>query len=243
MPKPSRVVINIGRRGVFGGLFGNPVVETKVSEQYRHHFRKLLRTNPEQIRWLREQLAKGAIMQCPGCGVGSPTCHGRIIEQELEASKPRLLPISVYTDGSASYKSGDGAWAFVAVMGEEKAELFGYEANTTISVMELSGIAKALEWLPFADVPIRIFCDSQYAVNVFNVWAQQWEENNWMAGMGRKPAHHKLIKKAYEQLKRHRERRSVSIAWLPGHRKHPHNERADELAGYARKSKETNWTI
>lgn len=182
-------------------------------------------------------------MQCPGCGVGSPTCHGRIIEQELEATKPKVLPISVYTDGSASYKSGEGGWAFVAICGDETAELYGYEAKTTISVMELGAIAKALEWLPLADSPIRIFCDSQYAVNVFNVWAQQWADNNWMAGAGRPPAHHKLIKSAFTTLCKHRARRSVSIAWIPGHRKHTHNERADELAGYARKSKQSNWAI
>lgn len=183
-------------------------------------------------------------MQCPGCGVGSKTCHGRIIEEELATSKTvKIAPISVYTDGSASYKSGDGGWSFVALSGDNVAELYGYAEKTTISVMELSGIAKALEWLPLHDTPIRIFCDSQYAVNVFNVWAQGWAENNWVSGAGKPPAHYKLIKAAYALLEKHRAKRSVTIAWLPGHRKHRYNERADELAGYARKSKETNWSI
>lgn len=76
--------INIGRTGVFNGLFGNPVKEKKVSEQYREHFRKVMAENPEKIEWLKTQLVCGKVMFCPGCGVGSPTCHGRIIEQEID---------------------------------------------------------------------------------------------------------------------------------------------------------------
>lgn len=82
-----REVINIGRNGVFGGLFGNPVREKKVSEQYRTHFRYIMAKYPEQTQWLRQQLKSGAILHCPGCGVNSPTCHGRIIEQEIHAEQ------------------------------------------------------------------------------------------------------------------------------------------------------------
>lgn len=75
--------INVGRNGVFGGLFGNPKREKKVTEQYRTHFQKVMRENIGYTRWLKRQIDNGAELYCPGCGVGSPTCHARIIEQEL----------------------------------------------------------------------------------------------------------------------------------------------------------------
>ena len=78
--------INIGRAysgGIFNGLFGNPVKEKVVSEQYRAHLIKVLENTPVQTDWLRKELADGGVLFCPGCGVGSPTCHARIVEQEL----------------------------------------------------------------------------------------------------------------------------------------------------------------
>ncbi len=84
MSEPEQ--INVGRLysgGVFSGLFGNPVKEKIVSEQYRIHIRRVFAANPRLAAWLKAKLAAGAVLYCPGCGVGSPTCHARILEQEL----------------------------------------------------------------------------------------------------------------------------------------------------------------
>lgn len=78
--------INVGRRtsgGVFGGMFGNPAREKVVSEQYRGFIREVLKLHPDKRHWLKDRLANGAVLYCPGCGVGSPTCHARILEEEL----------------------------------------------------------------------------------------------------------------------------------------------------------------
>lgn len=78
--------INVGRKssgGICGGLFGNPVHETKVSEQYRAHIQQVIIDNPLRSAWLKKQIKEGARLWCPGCGYGSLTCHARIIEQEL----------------------------------------------------------------------------------------------------------------------------------------------------------------
>ena len=79
--------INIGRAtsgGVFNGLFGNPVREETVSEQYREHIRRVLQEHPKERVWLRQAIGLGGVLFCPGCGVGSPTCHARILEEELK---------------------------------------------------------------------------------------------------------------------------------------------------------------
>jgi Pyruvate/2-oxoacid:ferredoxin oxidoreductase delta subunit len=78
--------INIGRAssgGVFDGLFGNPKRELVVSESYRRHFQAVIKYCPDKVKWLKEQINNGAILYCPGCGIGSSTCHARIIEEEL----------------------------------------------------------------------------------------------------------------------------------------------------------------
>jgi len=80
--------VNIGRTGVFNGLFGNPVKERTVSPQYREHFKKVMKEHPDKVEWLMAQLKSGKVMFCPGCGVGSKTCHGRIIEQEIAMMDP-----------------------------------------------------------------------------------------------------------------------------------------------------------
>lgn len=76
--------INIGRSGVFNGLFGNPIRERTVSPQYRIHIRKIIKNHPKESGWLRRELDCGKIMFCPGCGIGSSTCHARILEEELK---------------------------------------------------------------------------------------------------------------------------------------------------------------
>lgn len=151
-------------------------------------------------------------------------------------------PIAIYTDGSASFKAGNGGWAFVAINGESVAEIYGFLDKTTISEMELMAVDKSLEWLPDGTTPIRIFCDSQYVVNTLNVWAKDWQERGWFSGVqGKRPAHWKLIKGMTERLEKMRAMRSVSIVWIPGHCKHAHNERADVLAGASRKGRLCNF--
>ena len=152
----------------------------------------------------------------------------------------KLVHVSVYTDGSASFKSGTGGWAFVAIKGSEVAEIYGFSDKTTIGEMELTAIHEAFKWLPLGPSPIRVFCDSQYAVNCLNVWGANWAERNWFAGQGKRPCHWRLIKAMLEAIEVHRRRRSVSIIWLPGHSKHRHNERADVLCGKARKEQICN---
>ena len=82
--------INVGRAtsgGVYGGIFGNPIRERVVTEQYRRYFRSQVCANPsfvEALRWLYQQLNKGAVLYCPGCGTDCPTCHARVIEVELK---------------------------------------------------------------------------------------------------------------------------------------------------------------
>ncbi len=82
--------INIGRKysgGVFDGLFGNPIKEKKVTNQYRLYINFIFRTHPIEREWLRGNLKDGARLFCPGCGYDSLTCHARILKEELAKYK------------------------------------------------------------------------------------------------------------------------------------------------------------
>jgi hypothetical protein len=88
--------INIGRSGIFDGLFGNPVKEKRVSKQYRSYLRMVIEECPVEVAWLKAVLDMGnAVLYCPGCEVNSPTCHARIIKQELGVT---LFQKNILTD-------------------------------------------------------------------------------------------------------------------------------------------------
>lgn len=85
----SASFINVGRKrsgGVFAGLFGNPLHQKKVSERYRFYLRRVVENNPTEWQWLKDRLAAGDKLFCPGCALDCPTCHARIIEQEVRGS-------------------------------------------------------------------------------------------------------------------------------------------------------------
>lgn len=147
--------------------------------------------------------------------------------------------ILLYTDGSASYKQGNGAWAFVAVRGKEVFYDSGYDPATKVNAMELTAILKALEFVPDNGTsPVRVMSDSQYSVNCINVWAHAWQQDGWQVstGVSRPPANLKLIRSIMRRLKFLRKTRPVGIHWIAGHSNYEYNEMADRIAGETRRA-------
>lgn len=167
-----------------------------------------------------------------------PVILPKLVNLAVNAAKA-LVAITVNTDGSASYKAGNGGWSIVVKKGKELAELYGFSDRSTIGEMELLPIHNALEWLPIGSSPIRFFCDSQYVVNTLNVWALEWKRQGWFVGQLKRPSHWKLIKRIMELLDKHREHRAVAIIWIP----REHNKHADKLAGEARRGRLTNYSL
>ena len=84
----ARIIMkNIGRSGIHNGLFGNPFKvwdygsASATLPHYRKYLRKRIATDPSFANHMLE--LKGEKLFCPGCGVGSPTCHAGILEDEL----------------------------------------------------------------------------------------------------------------------------------------------------------------
>ena len=96
--------------------------------------------------------------------------------------------VRIYTDGSAHYKTGVGAWAFVAVYpdGKEEKKCKSYQVVTN-NKMELCAVLEALDYIIKLEKPeeqgkrysFQIISDSEYVVNGVTDWRHKWKLKNW----------------------------------------------------------------
>ena len=145
--------------------------------------------------------------------------------------------LQIYTDGSASYKVGDGGWAYLSLLPHRAVEVSQGEQPTTISRMELTAVIVALEDTPtLATRRVDVFSDSQYVVHCVNIWIPEWEANGWTNRFGEPVKNLDLIKRLWKAVAKHRSRGGVRLIWVRGHDGNRFNERVDVLAGDARKT-------
>lgn len=149
--------------------------------------------------------------------------------------------VVIHTDGSASVKDKSGGWGFVARFESMEERRSGCACGTTISVMELLAINKALHFLKPNDIPVRIYSDSKYAVNCLMEWGPIWEKHGWITATGKPVSNVDIIQSTLRLIERHREFREISIEWIKGHNGTADNEIADNLAGTARRARKGTW--
>ena len=118
-----------------------------------------------------------------------------------------------YTDGACTGNPGPaGSGTIVIAPGGKIRESYAYLGEGTNNVAELTAILKALEVTP-RDEPLVVHTDSKYAIGVLS--------KGWKA-----KANGPLI----EQIRKALSGRGVRFVYVPGHSGVPLNERADELA-------------
>lgn len=140
-----------------------------------------------------------------GMKEGQPTAKG----YDLTAKVPLAITAQEYVDGIGTLASG-----------------------ATNNVAELTAMVKALEFaIEKKLATLYLQADSQYALNVFQKWAENWEAQGWIKGDGQPAANKELCIRLLE-LKRAAQQQGVSITvvWVKGHNGNPGNERADMLA-------------
>jgi ribonuclease HI len=134
------------------------------------------------------------------------------------ASSPKVVASSknswiAYTDGACTGNPGPaGSGTIVIAPGGKIHESYAYLGEGTNNVAELTAILKALQATP-KDEPLVVHTDSQYAIGVLS--------KGWKA-----KANGALI----DQIRKELAGRSVRFVYVPGHAGVPLNERADELA-------------
>jgi len=143
----------------------------------------------------------------------------------------------IYTDGACSGNPGPGGWGVVLLDADKRPvlELSGYHAATTNNRMEiqaaLEGIAKVLELVPNPE--IILYSDSSYLINAYTKgWMNSWLRSNWKKG---EVKNQDLWQELNTLLQR------VKIQWVKvkGHSDNIHNNRCDQLAVKAIKTKIT----
>lgn len=145
----------------------------------------------------------------------------RSAERKTAAAAAALAPgavpahaWTVYADGACSGNPGPAGLGIVLVAPDGKiAEGFEYLGVATNNIAELTGILRAAEIVPDGEAAV-VHTDSQYAIGVLT--------KGWKA-----KANQELIAGIKVALAR---RSGWRIVYVPGHSGVPLNERADELA-------------
>ena len=133
--------------------------------------------------------------------------------------------IKIYTDGSCLDNPGNGGWAAIIFMKNEKIAITGNKKNTTNNQMELMAAIEALKKIPTGQ-EVQIQTDSKYVQLGITEWIEKWSQNNWKTSSRQKVKNLELWTELNEIAKKHK----IEWFWVKGHAGDPINEEVDALA-------------
>ena len=139
--------------------------------------------------------------------------------------------IKIYTDGSCIQNPGNGGWAAIMLINNEKKAISGFKKNTTNNQMELMAAIEALKKIPIGE-EVQIYTDSKYVKMGITEWIKKWSQNNWKTSSKKKVKNLELWKELSSISKKHK----IKWLWIKGHAGDPNNEEVDALAKKAAKS-------
>lgn len=133
--------------------------------------------------------------------------------------------IEIYTDGSCIGNPGPGGWACVFVFRDKRANLSGFEKNTTNNRMELKAAIEAVKNIP-ENITAEIYTDSTYVKNGITSWVDMWKKNHWKTSTGKAVKNQDL----WEELSKSIENKDITWNWVRGHSSCTNNNNADFIA-------------
>ena len=139
---------------------------------------------------------------------------------------------SIYCDGACEGNPGEaGSGIAIYYESNQKPELYygNYEKNGTNNIAELNALKKSLEIAKQSTSSkiISIYSDSLYSINCIQLWAKNWENNNWTK-KGGEIKNLELIKSCYylyEEVKSF-----IELKHVKAHSGIEGNELADRMA-------------
>jgi ribonuclease HI len=138
--------------------------------------------------------------------------------------------IQIYTDGAASGNPGPGGYGVILRSGSHYKELASGFRLTTNNRMELLAVCIGLESIKKPNQSVTIFSDSKYVIDSV--------EKKWVFGWVKKGFAGKKNKDLWLRFLQSYKLHEVKFIWVKGHAGHLENERCDELAVIASKSKD-----
>ena len=133
--------------------------------------------------------------------------------------------IKIYTDGSCIENPGNGGWAAIIFMNNEKIAITGNKKNTTNNQMELMAAIEALKKIPTGQ-KVQVYTDSKYVKLGITEWIEKWSQNNWKTSSKQKVKNLELWTELNEISKKHK----IEWFWVKGHAGDTINEEVDTLA-------------
>ena len=133
--------------------------------------------------------------------------------------------IKIYTDGSCLENPGNGGWAAIIFMNNEKIIISGHKKNTTNNQMELMAAIEALKKIP-KDQEVQMYTDSKYVKMGITEWIKKWSQNDWKTSSKQRVKNIELWKELNDISKKHK----IEWHWVKAHAGNPNNEEVDELA-------------
>ncbi len=161
---------------------------------------------------------------------GSPAAAGSTSEERKAAAKaahekappPPAGQVIAYADGACTGNPGPAGLGVMILDGKTHIELSEYLGEGTNNIAELTAILRAVAEFD-DDVPMTVFTDSQYAIGVL--------QKGWKA-----KANQELVADVKRALSK---RKNTKLVYVPGHSGVSGNERADQLARDAVRSRKT----
>ena len=102
--------------------------------------------------------------------------------------------IKIYTDGSCLKNPGNGGWAAIIFVNNEKIIISGNKKNTTNNQMELIAAIEALKKIPKGQ-EVQIYTDSKYVKIGITEWIKKWSQNNWKTSSKKKSKKYFFVEK------------------------------------------------
>ncbi|MBP7809479.1 MAG: ribonuclease HI [Bacteroidia bacterium] len=137
--------------------------------------------------------------------------------------------IHIYTDGGASGNPGPGGYGIVMLYKHHRKEMSEGYRLTTNNRMELLSVIVALESIKKVNAEVVLHSDSKYVIDSINLnWLDNWQKIGF-----KNKANVDLWKRFLKIRNKHR----VKYVWVKGHASNVENNRCDELAVAAYKTK------
>ena len=163
---------------------------------------------------------------------GSPYSGG---ENKESKGRNKNTSICIYTDGSSinnqCSKRRRAGWAAVWVKNDQFISAKkGCLYSETNNVAELEAIRQSLLWLKERRIeePVKILTDSQYSINIFTGWLDNWKKNGYKKSDGTPVKNIDLIRETDFLLKSLD--CDLSFEHVKGHSGNKFNEIADMFA-------------
>lgn len=121
--------------------------------------------------------------------------------------------IKIFSDGGFSIPRGVGGWGIVVVEEDEVIHTeSGTEKNSTSNRMEMTAFLTALK---FTEKPVTIYTDSNYVVQGYNLWMNNWVKNGWKNAKNDSVKNCDLWLQIYDLKDKIGDR--VTVKWTKGH--------------------------